>query len=68
MNAAKETKSPKTIDEEQSFGAQHKTTRSASDIATRAYELWQERGFSDGSAEEDWCQAEHEVASSQAPS
>ncbi len=33
------------------------------DIALRAYELWQERGCPEGSAEEDWIQAEREVKS-----
>lgn len=31
------------------------------DIAARAYELWQERGCPDGSAEEDWHQAAREL-------
>jgi len=30
-------------------------------IATRAYELWQERGCPIGSQEEDWFQAEQEL-------
>lgn len=33
------------------------------EIALRAYELWQERGCPEGSAEEDWIQAEREVKS-----
>lgn len=32
-----------------------------SSIAARAYERWRERGFPEGSAEEDWFQAEREL-------
>jgi hypothetical protein len=31
------------------------------DIASRAYEIWQERGCPDGSAEEDWYRASEEL-------
>jgi hypothetical protein len=34
---------------------------SDSDIASRAYERWQRRGQPDGSAEEDWFEAEREL-------
>ncbi len=37
-----------------------------SEIASRAYERWQHRGRPDGSAEEDWFEAEREVESQQA--
>lgn len=30
-------------------------------ICERAYEIWMERGCSDGSAEEDWYKAESEI-------
>jgi hypothetical protein len=33
----------------------------AQTIEVRAYELWQERGSPDGSPEEDWYRAEHEL-------
>ena len=36
---------------------------SDSDIASRAYERWQGRGQPDGSAEEDWFEAERELES-----
>lgn len=32
-----------------------------SEVASRAYDLWQSRGRPDGSAEEDWLEAEREV-------
>jgi hypothetical protein len=34
-----------------------------SDVASRAYERWQRRGQPDGSAEEDWFEAERELES-----
>lgn len=37
-----------------------------SSIAARAYERWRERGFPEGSAEEDWFQAERELELSEA--
>ncbi len=33
------------------------------EIASRAYEIWRERGCPDGSAEEDWRQAEQDIES-----
>lgn len=33
----------------------------SSSIATRAYELYSERGYRDGSALEDWLEAEREI-------
>ena len=39
---------------------------SNSDIASRAYERWQRRGQPDGSAEEDWFEAERELESHEA--
>jgi hypothetical protein len=36
-------------------------TLSESEIAVRAYELWQERGCPIGSDQEDWFQAEKEL-------
>lgn len=36
---------------------------SNSDVASRAYERWQLRGQPDGSAEEDWFEAERELES-----
>ncbi len=39
---------------------------SESEIASRAYQRWQHRGRPDGSAEEDWLEAEREVESQQA--
>jgi hypothetical protein len=38
---------------------------SDSDVASRAYERWQRRGQPDGSAEEDWFEAERELESHQ---
>lgn len=32
-------------------------------VAARAYELWQERGCVEGSEQDDWYQAERELAS-----
>jgi hypothetical protein len=34
-----------------------------SEIRTRAYELYAERGYTDGQADEDWAQAEREILS-----
>ena len=31
------------------------------DLAARAYELWKKRGCPEGSAEEDWREAEREI-------
>ena len=39
---------------------------SDSDVASRAYERWQRRGQPDGSAEEDWFEAERELESHEA--
>ncbi|MGH9609522.1 MAG: DUF2934 domain-containing protein [Bryobacteraceae bacterium] len=35
-------------------------------IAARAYERWRQRGFPEGSAEEDWLEAERELEMSEA--
>lgn len=35
-------------------------------IAARAYERWRQRGFPEGSAEQDWFEAERELAMSEA--
>ncbi|MGH9656682.1 MAG: DUF2934 domain-containing protein [Bryobacteraceae bacterium] len=35
-------------------------------IAARAYERWRQRGFPEGSAEEDWLEAERELDMSEA--
>lgn len=35
-------------------------------IAARAYERWKQRGFPEGSAEEDWFHAERELEMSEA--
>jgi hypothetical protein len=39
------------------------TTDFESEIRTRAYELYVERGYANGSADQDWLQAEREVLS-----
>jgi hypothetical protein len=36
-------------------------------IATRAYELYAQRGFREGCAEEDWLDAEREIVSREFP-
>jgi len=36
-------------------------------IALRAYELYLQRGSTDGHADEDWLQAEHEIMPKQEP-
>jgi hypothetical protein len=41
----------------------HEKRFTDSDIASRAYERWQHRGQPDGSAEEDWFEAERELES-----
>ncbi len=53
--------------DETQFSADARPERlSESEIASRAYERWQHRGRPDGSAEEDWLEAEREVESQQA--
>ena len=37
------------------------TSAHEASIRTRAYEIWQARGCPDGSAQEDWFQAEQEL-------
>jgi len=34
------------------------------DIAALAYALWRERGYPEGTHEDDWCRAEQELVSS----
>ncbi len=69
MSKSKHSYSP------ESHNGNHETQSSAdarperltqSEIASRAYERWQHRGRPDGSAEEDWFEAEREVESQQA--
>lgn len=40
-----------------------KMALSHSDVESRAYDLWQDRGCADGSAEDDWFEAERELES-----
>ena len=62
MSKSREVKSPESMDEEQSSSvSQHRKGLAHHDVSSRAYELWQERGCPDGSAEEDWLQAERQV-------
>lgn len=48
-----ETEQPSAADGEQQ--------PTSSDVASRAYDLWQQRGCPEGSAEEDWLEAEREL-------
>jgi hypothetical protein len=40
---------------------QQEKMRKPEEVALRAYELWQQKGCPQGSAEEDWLQAEEEL-------
>ena len=61
MSKSRDTKSPDVIDEELSSAGQHRPARPNRDIALRAYELWEQRGCPEGSAEKDWANAEREI-------
>ncbi len=60
---SKSIESTELLYQEHSSADHRKRPRSNREIASRAYELWLERGCPDGSAEEDWHQAEQEVES-----
>ena len=64
MNISKETNSTEPLNAEQpSTVRRRKEHWSEDEIASRAYSLWQEKGFPEGSAEDDWLQAEHDLES-----
>jgi hypothetical protein len=66
MSKSKDTYSPEL---EMEDGGNQPSTHSRekrfsdSEVASRAYERWQRRGRPDGSAEDDWFEAERELAS-----
>lgn len=68
MNKSRNTYSPDSrmgSDEIQSPAALREKRFGHSEIASRAYERWQRKGRPDGSAEDDWFQAERELESAE---
>jgi len=65
MNAKKKNEELQTEApaEQQADGSPYASGDTQSRIQQRAYELWQQRGGGDGSADQDWLQAEAEVNS-----
>ena len=66
MSKSRNSYSPESPLEERGKGSStdsHEKQFTDSDIASRAYERWQHRGEPDGSAEEDWFEAERELES-----
>ncbi len=50
-----------SLSAESDFSKDRATTPSHEDIATLAYMLWEERGSSDGGADQDWFEAEQQL-------
>lgn len=65
MNAKKKTDELQASApaEQQADGTPYASGDTQSRIQQRAYELWQQRGGGDGSADQDWLRAEAEVNS-----
>ncbi len=62
MSKSRESNSAESMDRGQSSAvSRHKRQLIDDEIASRAYDLWQEKGFPEGSAEENWLQAEREL-------
>ena len=57
-------KSNNSLEEAANTNNSSKTSTSTEEIAALAYQLWQERGCPEGSAEEDWYEAQRKLQAS----